>query len=235
MMYRFTALLLLLIGSTAFSQPPDQPASNVPKSFHDPLLNVTYFYPGRFTPAAPDPAASPNGSSPSSSAAPPHLCAESTLSASSISPVGTSVFVLSTIDNTCPNVLHGASTDLGAFTREQVLREIKQYGDPVITQEPTHYTIDGHPAVVTLASAQAPASGTANITPPKVTYAAKACFLGTIPVKPRKRSDPVDQPKHVLCFDFTTQERDLLSLVFGFSIQFDNDSPQPLVPGSALR
>jgi hypothetical protein len=236
MMSRSTAFLLLLICATAFSQPPDQPASNVPKSFHDPLLNVTYFYPGRFTPAAPDPAASPNGPGPSSSAAPPHLCAESTLSASSISPVGTSVFVLSTIDNTCPNVLHGASTDLAAFTREQVLREIKQYGDPVITQEPTHYTIDGHPAFITLASAQAPPTPGANgITPPKITYAAKACFLGNVPVKPRKKSDPVEQTNHVLCFDFTTQERDLLPLMFAFSLQFDNDNPQPLVPGSALR
>jgi hypothetical protein len=234
MMSRSVAFLLLLICGAAFSQPPDQPASNVPKSFHDPLLNVTYFYPGRFTPATPD--ASPTGPVQSSSATATHLCAESTLSASSISPVGTSVFVLSTIDNTCPNVLHGASTDLGAFTREQVLREIKQYGDPVITQEPTHYTIDGHPAVITLASAQPPLTpGTNGITPPKITYAAKACFLGNIPVKPRKRSEPVEQTNHVLCFDFTTQERDLLPLMFSFSMQFDNDSPQPLVPGSALR
>jgi hypothetical protein len=233
------SVFLLLVCAAVFSQTPDQPASKLPKSFHDPLLNITYFYPGRFTPAAAEPSI-PSSSSAESSSSQPNpnpnrLCAQSNLSASSVAPVGTAVFVLSTIDNTCPSVLHGAATDTAAFTREQILRQLKQYGDPVITQEPTHYTIDGHPAVVTLASAQAPASGTANITPPKMTYAAKACFLGTIPVKPRKRSDPVDQPKHVLCFDFTTQERDLLSLVFGFSIQFDNDSPQPLVPGSALR
>jgi hypothetical protein len=235
MMSRSVALLLLLICGAAFSQPPDQPASNIPKSFHDPLLNVTYYYPGRFTPATPDPAALPNSPDPSSTVA-PKLCAESTLSASAVSPVGTSVFVLSTIDNTCPNVLHGASTDLGAFTREQVLREIKQYGNPIITQEPTHYTIDGHPAVITLASAQPPVTpGTNGITPPKITYAAKACFLGSIPVKPRKRSDPVEPIKHVLCFDFTTQERDLLPLMFAFSLQFDNQNPQPLVPGSAFR
>jgi hypothetical protein len=235
MMSRSVALLLLLICGAAFSQPPDQLASNIPKSFHDPLLNVTYYYPGRFTPATPDPAASPNSPDQSSTAA-PKLCAESMLSASAVSPVGTSVFVLSTIDNTCPNVLHGASTDLGAFTREQVLREIRQYGNPIITQEPTHYTIDGHPAVITLASAQPPVTpGTNGITPPKITYAAKACFLGSIPVKPRKRSDPVEPIKHVLCFDFTTQERDLLPLMFAFSLQFDNQNPQPLVPGSALR
>jgi hypothetical protein len=240
MVSRSAASLLLLICVTVFSQTPDQPASNLPKSFHDPLLNITYFYPGRFTPAAAEPSAPASSADSSSSAQSGNpesnrLCAQSNLSASSVAPVGTSVFVLSTIDGTCPSVLHGAATDTGAFTREQILRQLKQYGNPVITQEPTHYTIDGHPAVITLASAQAPASGTAGITPPKVTYAAKACFLGTIPVKPRKRSDPVDQPKHVLCFDFTTQERDLLSLMFGFSIQFDADSPQPLVPGSALR
>src|ERR1700733_4245342 len=244
MVLRFTAPLLLLICATVFSQTPDQPASqtpdpsasNLPKAFHDPLLNITYFYPGRFIPAAPEPEASPQGADHSSSAAPNRLCAQSTLSASSISPVGTSVFVLSTIDNTCPGVLHGASTDLGAFTREQVLRQLKQYGDPVITQEPTHYTIDGHPAVITLASAPpAETPGTNGITPPKITYAAKACFLGNVPVKPRKRSDPVDLPRHVLCFDFTTQQRDMLPLMYSFSMQFDQDSPQPLVPSSALR
>ena len=225
MVLRFTASILLLICGTAFSQTPDQPASNLPKAFHDALLNITYYYPGRFTPAAS-----------ASSSAQNHLCAQSTLSASSVAPVGTSVFVLSTIDNTCPSVLHGAATDLGAFTREQILRQLKQYGDPIITQEPTHYTIDGHPAVISLASAQLPETpGTSGITPPKITYAAKACFLGNVPVKPRKRSDPVDQPRHVLCFDFTTQERDLLPLMFSFSMQFDKDSPQPLVPGSALR
>jgi hypothetical protein len=239
MVLRFAASLLLLC-LTAFSQPPDPPASNLPKTFHDPLLNITYFYPGRFVPAAPepaaDPAAPPPGTDHSSSAAPTRLCAQSTLSASSVAPVGTSVFVLSTIDNTCPSVLHGAATDLGAFTREQVLRQLKQYGDPVITQEPTRYTIDGHPAVIALASAQPAVTPNPNsITPPKVTYAAKACLLGNIPVKPRKRSDPGDPPRHVLCFDFTTQQRDMLPLMYSFSMQFDQDNPQPLVPSSALR
>jgi hypothetical protein len=236
MVFRSTAFLLLLLCAAAFSQPPDESASNLPKSFHDPLLNVTFFYPGRFTPAASEPGGQLSHPGQSNSASGPRLCAESTLSGSSISPVGTSVFVLSTIDNTCPNVLRGAATDLGAFTREQVLRQLKQYGDPVVTQEPTRYTIDGHPAVITLASAQsATTPGTNGITPPRITYAAKACFLGNVPVKPRRRSDPVEPTRHVLCFDFTTQERDLLPLMFAFSMQFDNQSPQPLVPGSTLR
>jgi hypothetical protein len=226
---------LLLLCAVAFSQTPDQPASNVPKSFHDPLLNITYFYPGRFTPAPAEPAPKPSSSSSSSQPSSPQ-CAQSTLSASSTNSATTSVFVLSTIDNACPGILHGAATDLGAFTREQVLRQLKRYGDPVIIQEPSHYTIDGHLAAITLASAQAPDNGvTTTIMQPKVTYAAKACWLGNIPAKPHKRTDPVDEAKHVLCFDFTTQQRDLFSLMFAFSIQFDNGSPQPLVPGNALR
>src|ERR1700722_12141218 len=165
MVLRSAASLLLLVCAAAFSQPPDPPSSNLPKSFHDPLLNITSFYPGRFTPAA-EPTAPANEPAESTSAAPTKLCAQSNLSASSISPVGTSVFVLSTIDNTSPGVLHGASTDLGAFPREQVLRQLKQYGDPVITQEPTHYTIDGHPAVITLASSHSAATpGTSGLTP----------------------------------------------------------------------
>ena len=237
MVLRRTALLLvLLVCVSALSQTPDQssaePNPNLPRSFHDADLNITYFYPGRFVP---DPASvaentSAQTSTSSTTTATPK-CARSTFFANSVTPVDTSSFVLSTIDNTCPNVLRGATT-LGPFIREQILRQLKQYGEPTVTQEPTRYTINGHPAAIVLASVPMPeAAGKI----PRTTYAAKACFLGTIPVKPRKRSDPIEQPKHVLCFDFTTQERDLLSLVFGFSIQFDNDSPQPLVPGSALR
>jgi hypothetical protein len=233
MVSRLAASLLLSLCATAFSQTPGQSASTLPKSFHDPLLNITYFYPSRFTAAAPEPATPPATSSSAQPNAP--QCVQSSLSASSIAPLSTSVFVLSTIDNTCPGVLHGASTDLGAFTREQVIRQLKRYGDPVVTQEPTHYVIDGHPAFIAVASAQTSSTaGTANITPPKVTYAAKACWLGNVPTKPRKH-EPVEQTKHVLCYDFTTQERDLLSLMYAFTIQFDNGSPQPLVPGSALR
>jgi len=233
---RFAASLLLLFCATAFSQTPDQPASSAPKSFHDPLLNITYFYPGRFTPAPPEPAAPNPAASSSSQPSSSPQCVQSTLSASSSAPATTSVFVLSTIDGTCPGILHGAATDLSAFTREQILRQLKRYGDPVITQEPAHYVIDGHPAALTLASAQpAEASGSANITQPKITYAAKACWLGNVPVKSHKRSDPAEQPKHVLCFDFTTNHRDLISLLFAFSIQFDNGTPTPLIPGSTLR
>jgi hypothetical protein len=182
MVLRPTAFFLfLLICATALSQTPDQSASNVPKSFHDSALNITYFYPGRFTPG-PDSTAT----KPAADAAP--RCARSTLFANSVSPVDTSSFVLSTIDNTCPNVLRVA-TQLGPFIREQILRQLKQYGEPTITQEPTAYAIDGHPAAIVLGSVPMPTTPENKL--PRTTYAAKACVLGSIPVKPRKRSDPV--------------------------------------------
>jgi hypothetical protein len=232
MMFRSAASALLLLCATAFSQTP---VSNVPKSFHDPVLNITYFYPGRFEPAPPAPPAKAEpSSSSSSSSTPSQQCVQSNLSASSLSPAGPSVFVLSTIDGTCPNILRGA-TVLGPFIREQILRQMKRYGDATITQEPSHYVIDGHPAAVVLASATPPDAPTDGIHQPKITYAAKACLLGNVPEKPKKRSDPVDPIRHVLCFDFTTQDQSLLSLLYGFSMQFDNGQPQPIIPGSAIR
>jgi hypothetical protein len=229
MVSRFAAsFLLLLLCATALPQTPGQPDPRIPKTFHDPLLNVTYFYPGRFVPVPPTAAVA------KADAASPQ-CARATLSANSDVPAGTSIFVLSTIDNTCPSVLHGASTDLAAFVREQILRQAKRFGTPTITQEPTHYIVDGHPAIIAVASSEAaPEKTLNNIIPPKITYAAKACVLGNIPVKPR-RHEVAEPTRHILCFDFTTQQRELLSLMFGFTMQFDNHAPQPLVPGSALR
>ena len=216
--------VLLLVCAAAFSQTSDQPNPNLPKSFHDSALNITYFYPGRFVPDPESIAPKPNAD-----AAP--KCAHSTLFANSVTPVDTSSFVLSTIDNACPNVLRGA-TLLGPFIREQILRQLKQYGEPTITQEPTNYAIDGHPASIVLASVPMPeVKGTI----PATTYAAKVCVLGNIPVKPRKKSDPVDPTRHVLCFDFTTLHSDLYHLMFAFSMQFDTDPPQPMVPGSVIR
>jgi hypothetical protein len=224
MVLRSLALLLLSVCAIASAQTTDQPNPNVPKSFHDSALNITYFYPGRFVPDPTSAAARPNvDASPK--------CAHSTLFANAVSPIDTSSFVLSTIDNTCPNVLRGA-LQLGPFVREQILRQLKQYGEPTVTQEPTNYAIDGHPAAIVLASVPMPeVKGKI----PTTTYAAKACVLGNIPVKPRKRSDPIDPTRHVLCFDFTTQHGDLYTLLFGFSMQFDNDAPLPMVPGSVIR
>jgi hypothetical protein len=224
MVHRFSALLLLLVCATALAQTSDQADPKVPKSFHDPALNVTYFYPGRFVPDLSSIAPKPD-------ADPTPKCAHSTLFANSVTPADTSSFVLSTIDNTCPNILRGA-TLLGPFVREQILRQLKQYGEPTITQEPTSYAIGGHPAAIVLASVPMPqVKGKI----PTTTYAAKACVLGNIPVKARKKSQPVDPTRHVLCFDFTTLHGDLYTLMFAFTMQFDNDAPQPMVPGSVIR
>ncbi len=217
--------LLLFVCAAALPQTSDQPNPNIPKSFHDSALNVTYFYPGRFIP-------DPESISPRPDADATPKCAHSTLFANAVSPVDTSSFVLSTIDNTCPNVLRGA-TLLGPFIREQILRQLKQYGEPTVTQEPTNYTIDGHPASIVLASVPMPATPDNKI--PRTTYAAKACVLGNIPVKPRKKSDQVEPTRHVLCFDFTTLHKDLYTLMFAFTMQFDTDAPQPMVPGSVIR
>jgi len=228
--------LLLVVCVSARSQTSDQssaqPNSNLPRSFHDQDLNITYFYPGRFVP---DPASvvesTPKPQSTSSTTGDTPKCAHSNFFANSVTPVDTSSFVLSTIDNTCPNVLRGATT-LGPFIREQIVRQLKQYGEPTVTQEPTRYTIDGHPAAIVLASVPMPAT-TGKV--PQTTYAAKACFLGNIPVKVKKKSEPADPTRHVLCFDFTTLHSDLYHLLFAFSLQFDNNTPQPIVPGSVIR
>jgi hypothetical protein len=232
MMFRSAALFfLLLVSAVALPQSADSsqaPANpNAPKSFHDPLLNVTYFYPGRFVA---DPAVSAESTSTAADGKP--KCAHSNFFANSNAPTGTSSFVLSTIDGTCPNVLRGA-TQLGPFIREQIIRQLKQYGEPTVTQEATKYTIDGHPAAIVLASVPMPVTPTNKL--PTITYAAKACVLGNIPVKPRKKTDTVEPTRHVLCYDFTTPHSDLLTLMFAFSMQFDNDSPQPIVPGSVIR
>ena len=224
MVHRSSVFLLLLVCAAVVAQAPDQPDPRLPKSFHDTALNVTYFYPGRFV-------ADPASLNPKPDPDPTPKCAHSTLFANSVTPVDTASFVLSTIDNTCPNVLRGAVL-LGPFIREQIIRQLKQYGEPTVTQEPTNYAIDGHPASIVLASVPMPdVKGKI----PTTTYAAKACVLGNIPVKQKKKSDPVEPTRHVLCFDFTTQHSDLYTLMFGFSMQFDNDSPQPMVPGSVIR
>src|SRR5580704_15725639 len=207
MMLRTSAFfLLLLISAATLSQTSDQPNPNLPKSFHDSALNVTYFYPGRFVP-------DPESIAPKPNADPTPKCAHSTLFANSVTPVDSSSFVLSTIDNTCPNVLRGA-TLLGPFVREQILRQLKQYGEPTVTQEPTAYLINGHPAAIVLASVPMPV-GPGKV--PVTTYAAKTCVLGNIPPKTHKKNEPVEQTRHVLCLDFTTQHSDLYTLLFTFS------------------
>jgi hypothetical protein len=200
------------------AQTSEQERTNLPKSFHDDALNITYFYPSHFAPVAVAPDSNPVTAK----------CAQTTLVAKSAIPAGPSSFVVSMIDDTCPDALREA-TSLGAFTRFQLLRQLKQYGEPTVSREPTRYFIGGRSAAITLASVSLPP---ANHQAARTIYAAKACALDGIPVRRRRKSDPVDPIHRVLCFDFTTQNSDLVNLMFSFIIQFDNDPPEPLFPGS---
>jgi hypothetical protein len=188
---------------------------NLPKSFHDDALNITFFYPAHFEPQPGE-----------SSYAGATECSRTTLIADSAIPAGPSSFVLSRIDPACPELLHKA-TALGPFTRMQLLRQLKQFGEPRLSHEPTRYVIDGRPAAITLGSAFIPSAGHHA---GKTIYAAKACALSDVPGGGRKKSDQTDG--RVLCFDFSTENSDLISLMFAFIIQFDNDPPAPLFPGT---
>jgi hypothetical protein len=202
------------------SQITDQERANLPKSFHDDALNITYFFPAHFTPGPVPPDTDSNGTT--------TKCPHTSLLANSAIPAGPSSFVISTIDDTCPGALREA-TALGPFTRMQLLRQLKQYGEPAITHEPMRYVIDGRSAAITLASVSIlPTDHQAG----RTIYAAKACAADGIPAKPHKKPAAPVTVSRVLCFDFTTQNGDLINMMFSFIIQFDNDPPEPLFPGS---
>jgi hypothetical protein len=217
-----SSFLFFLVSVMGLPQITNQPNPDMLESFHDRVLNITYFYPSQYAPTLPP--------STTASAGTPK-CVQSTLFANSVTPVDTSSFALSTIDNTCPDVL-GRAIQLGPFTREQILRQLKQYGEPAIFQEPTHYAIDGHPAVITLASVSMPVGSGK---PPRTTYAAKACALGSVSVKARKNLRPAKPDSRVLCFDFTTQNSGQLNLMFSFVMQFEDAPIEPIFPASAIR
>jgi hypothetical protein len=213
-------ILLLLVCATGSAQINDQQRANLPKSFHDDALNITYFYPAHFAPVTDRPGVSSDAFT--------DKCARTTLIAESAVPAGPSSFVLSEIDHACPELLHKA-TALGPFTRVQLLRQLKQFGGANISHEPTRYMIDGRPAAITLGSVSIPP---ADHHAAKTIYAAKACALSDIPSGGHKKSDPAGSVGRVLCFDFSTENSDLISLMFAFIIQFENDPPAPLFPVS---
>jgi hypothetical protein len=212
--------LLLLACTTGPVQLTGQERANLPKSFHDDALNITYFYPAHFSPVTDQPSAS--------SEAVADKCAKTTLIAESAIPAGPSSFVLSEIDHACPELLRKA-TALGPFTRVQLLRQLKQFGEAHLSHEPTRYMIDGRPAAITLGSVSIPP---ADHHAGKTIYAAKACALSDIPSGGHRKSDPSNSVGRVLCFDFSTENTDLVSLMFAFIIQFDNHPPQPLFPAN---
>jgi hypothetical protein len=219
-----SASLVVLFLACAMASPQAAGANGAGtlKSFHDDALNITYFYPSEFVPAPPASTPALAGAS---------KCMRPTLFVYSVTPVADSSFAISTIDSTCPEIPRGAS-QLGSFTGEQILRQLKQYGEPAIIQMPTKYAIAGHPAAITVASVGIPAGSGKGA---RIIYAAKACVLGSVPLKTRKRLDPVEPVTHILCFDFTTQNGGTLTEMFSFIIQFKNSPLEPMFPGSAIR
>lgn len=231
MVLRSAVSFLLLAACTAalsqtpVSQAPVQSAPTGPRIFHNPALGVTIFYPERFTAVQLAPAKVETGQS----------CAHSMLSGSSVTPVGKSAFVFSSVGSACPAILQAAATNLDDFTRRQLLRQLKQYGDPVVTHDPMRYTIDGHPASITIASVKLPADADVNsLAIQRKTYAAKACVLGEVPDRHNKAS-VASQTKQIVCFDFTTEQNDLMPLMLAFTMQFGGDGPQPVVPRGVLH
>jgi hypothetical protein len=222
-MLRYASIfLLLLLCLTAMPQAPDRSNPDVLKRFHDDALNITYFYPSRFARLPFPPATALTSDT--------RKCVQPTLFANSTTPIDTSSFAISTVDNTCPDVLRFA-TQLGPFIREKILNQLKHYGQPSIIQEPSSYTIDGHAAAFTLASVTMPAAS-GNVA--RTIYAVKACVLGSILARRRKKSEPVEPISHVVCFDFTTQNSDLLNLMFSFIVQFDDSPLEPMFPGRVI-
>jgi hypothetical protein len=220
---RFLCLVLVLfIYGANLPRAIGQAASDTIKSFHDDALNITYFYSADFVPA--------------SSGAPVALgdeskCVKPTLFANSVTAGDSSSFTISTIDNTCPELLRRAA-ELRPFTREQILLQLKQYGAPTINQVPVLYTIAGHPAAITVASVSIPATfGKVAQT----IYAVKACAVGNVPAKTNKYSDPTEPVTHVVCVDFTTKDDGLPSQMFSFIIQFENGRLEPFFPGNVIR
>jgi hypothetical protein len=215
-------VLALLIYGANLPRAIGQTASDTIKSFHDDALNITYFYSAEFVPAPSGAPVAPSGES---------KCIKSTLFSNSGKAVDRSSFTLSTINNTCPELLHRA-IELGPFTRERVLVQLKQYGEPKIIQRPVLYPMAGHPAATSVASVAIPA------TPGKVArtiYTAKACALGNILPKKHKKSDPTEPVTHVVCIDFTTQDSGLFAQMFSFIVKFDDAPLEPIFPGDVIR
>lgn len=215
------ALALFIYGAN-LPYANGQGASGTTGSFHDDALDITYFYSGDFVPASSGAPVVPGDES---------KCIKPTLFANSNAAGDSSSFTLTTIDDTCPELLRRA-TELGPFTRERILLQLKQYGDPAISQAPAVYTIAGHPAAVAVASVISAASAGKAA---RTIFAAKACVLGNIESTKHKRSEPVDPVTHVVCIDFTTQDSSLSTQMFWFMIQFEDGPLEPFFPGNVIR
>jgi hypothetical protein len=237
MLSRPLYLLLLVFGTTLNAQAPavstQVPWSSDQTTFRALDFDLTYFYPKAFIPAdakTPAPAfyalpkPDPNAKDPA--------CVHAPLSVGYTNRGGNSVLVFSMIDSSCPTILKQAQ-DLESFTRTQLLRQLKRYGVPTLTKEATSYTIEGRPAAVSMASAHATETQRGDIL--TMTYAAKACIFAepqpyTYNSDRRLKEPPT--PGRVLCFDFTTQQGDLLPQMLKFPIQFGHRELHAVVPAN---
>ena len=237
MVSRLLSVLLLIVGTTSYAQAPAAstkvPWSSTMATFRALDFDLTYSYPKNFVSAdakAPTPTfytlpkPDPNAKDP--------VCVHAPLSVGYTNNGGNSVLVFSMIDSSCPTILKEAQ-DLGPFTRAQLLRQLKRYGVATITKETTLYTLAGRPAAVTMASAHATETQRGDTL--TMTYAAKACiFAEPQPYNSDRRLKQPPTPGRVLCFDFTTQQRDLLPQMLSFPVQFGHQSGYPVVPVSVL-
>jgi hypothetical protein len=228
MLLRTGLLLAMLLGPSASSQSTAESMAAPPwqsplVSFHETDFDMTYSYPQRFVPADATVPAPTTFAMPKSKPADPP-CAQAPLSVGYTDGGGNSVFVVSIIDDACPSVLADAEK-LGPFTHAQVLRQLQRYGVPMLTHEATLFSVDGRPAAVSMASAHATETQKGDVL--TTTYAAKVCLYAERP----------NGAKHapIVCFDFTTQQRDLLPAMLAFPIHFGDHAPHPLVPVSVLR
>jgi len=221
----FAGLCSILLAASCIAQTSTTPPAL--RIFHDPTLDVTIGYPGEFTPVLTDPTKAQPANKGGGT-----QCVRSILTAGSVTTLGSSAFVVSVIDDACPTVLKQAEQQ-GSFTRDQILRQLKVYGMASLTQEPFRYAIDGRPAAVTLATAK-PDDTSAAPGRKSTTYAAKACFLSNIPAKAsgKQAAAPAGE---VICLDYTTQNRELMTRVLSFTIKFGDGDMHPVVPGNAVR
>jgi hypothetical protein len=211
------ALALLICGANIPCATGQETGTS---SFQDDALNITYFYSDNFLP---EQSGAPVAPGDESKCIKPSLFANSAADSSS--------FTLYTIDGTCPEVLRRA-TDLGPFTRERVLVQLKQYGVPTIIQAPLSYAIAGHPAAVTIASVTIAASAGKVA---RTVFAAEACSLGNSESKKHKKSEPIDPVTHIVCIDFSTQDSGLPTQMFWLMIQFDGAPLEPFFPDNFIR
>jgi hypothetical protein len=232
---RIAALFLLFLIASAPAQSPVQSSnsSQLPamKTFKELDFDMTFIYPASYVPVDPKAPAPSTYTSPKSRPANPH-CVQTPLAVGTNTP-DTSALVFSIIDDACPTILRDAQK-LGDFVQTQILRQLKRYGTPTITKGPSLYTFDGRSAAVILANATPDATKAA----PKAvtTYAAKVCMFANITAYTfGKVPSHLTAENSVICFDFTTRQRDLLTPMFDLPIVFGDSTPRSMVPAAILR